>query len=84
MDNTRCVANFIEVVSQALDVAPESITLETKRKDFSEWDSLGHIKIFLAIEGAFGVHFSMKEIEEIDSLNKIFKRVIENSNVMKT
>ena len=46
------------------DVFDEEITVteETTSADIEEWDSLTHITLISAIEEAFGMHFSMKEV----------------------
>ena len=46
------------------DVFDEDVTVtaETTSEDIEDWDSLSHITLISAIEEAFGMHFSMKEV----------------------
>ena len=46
------------------DVFDEEITVTetTSSADIEDWDSLSHITLISAIEDAFGMHFSMKEV----------------------
>ena len=49
----------------------ESINDETSPRNTRSWDSLKHLEVVLAVEGAFSVQFSMPEIVGLDSLGKI-------------
>lgn len=46
------------------DVFDEEITVtaDTSSANIEDWDSLSHITLISAIEDAFGMHFSMKEV----------------------
>jgi acyl carrier protein len=63
-----------EIVSLTLGrpVAPgEPLT----RDDEPKWDSLKHIEIIFAVEGAFGVAFSPEEIGEVRSVADLVAKV---------
>jgi len=49
----------------------EDSFVKLKVNDISEWDSMGNINFILTIEEAFGTKFSLEEIEEINSIEKI-------------
>ena len=49
----------------------ESISDETSPVNTSAWDSLKHLELVLAIEGAYSVKFSMPEISSLRSLGQI-------------
>tara|TARA_B100000768_G_C10989446_1_gene253315 strand:+ start:208 stop:435 length:228 start_codon:yes stop_codon:yes gene_type:complete len=42
-----------EVIAKALDVASANITIDTLSSDIPDWDSLGHLTIFMELESAF-------------------------------
>ena len=46
------------------DVFDEEITVtaDTSSADIEDWDSLSHITLISAVEDAFGMKFSMKEV----------------------
>ncbi len=39
-----------------------TVTADTTSADIEDWDSLSHITLISAIEEAFGMRFSMKEV----------------------
>lgn len=39
-----------------------AVTADTTSADIEDWDSLSHITLISAIEEAFGMRFSMKEV----------------------
>ncbi len=56
------------VMARVFQVAPEDITSGTSRETLSNWDSLKHMTLILALEEEFGVEFSDKEIVDLKSL----------------
>lgn len=42
-----------------------------------DWESLKHIELIMAIEEQFGITFNPEEIPELDSFDKILKKVEE-------
>jgi acyl carrier protein len=44
------------------------LTLETKRTDIPEWDSLQHVALVETIENTFNIHLSMDEMIEMQSV----------------
>jgi acyl carrier protein len=63
-----------QIVSDVLDVDPQ-ITDAFSRDDESGWDSMAHLRLITAVEHAFGIKFTMKEIEEIRSYGDLRDRV---------
>ncbi|MGE0697478.1 MAG: acyl carrier protein [Hyphomicrobiaceae bacterium] len=47
------------------------IDLETSRQDVKRWDSLQHVALVVALEGAFGISLSMDEMAEMNSVRDI-------------
>jgi acyl carrier protein len=40
-------------------------------KEVAEWDSLGHIRLMVAIEQAFGIKFSTSEISNLANVGEL-------------
>ncbi len=58
----------IAVVTRELDVPSGTITATTKSDDVEEWDSLGHLRVCMALEAEFGIEVELDEIENLDSV----------------
>lgn len=67
-------ARLREILADVLDVDPQ-ITDDFSRDDESGWDSMAHLRLITAIEQAFDLKFTMREIEEIRSYGDLRARV---------
>jgi acyl carrier protein len=64
-----------QILSDILDIDPEKISDDFSRDDESGWDSMAHLRLVTAVEQAFGIKLTMKEIEEIRSYGDLRDRV---------
>lgn len=64
-----------EILSDILDLDPEQIADDFSRDDESGWDSMAHLRLITAVEQAFGIKFTMREIEEIRSYGDFCERI---------
>ncbi len=58
---------IVEILSQVLQVNPETITPESSPDSIPAWDSLRHFELIAALESRFGVKFSIREIQSMDT-----------------
>ncbi|MBF0558391.1 MAG: acyl carrier protein [Nitrospirae bacterium] len=71
-DKRRAVLEgLIEVATDVLRVPEGEISMDLKAGDLPNWDSLGHLRLFMAIEEKFGVKFTAKEILQLLSIEQI-------------
>lgn len=47
------------------------------RDSFPAWDSLGHIRLVTATEEAFGISFTIEEIEAMTSVGRVVDSILE-------
>lgn len=67
----RLNAMFQEVFDdETLQVTPE-----TTANDVEGWDSLSHINLIVAVESAFNVRFSQKELLKFRSVGDLLKNI---------
>jgi acyl carrier protein len=59
------------ILSQVLGVARQRVTLEASPDTMTEWDSLKHMNLVLALEEAFEIRFTDAEIGEIVTVPRI-------------
>jgi acyl carrier protein len=60
-----------DVIAETLEIKPSEVTPETERDGHPTWDSFNHLRLMTAIEEAFGVQFSMDEIEGIETMGQL-------------
>ena len=65
------------VMAGVLDVETGEIVDSFRRNDASAWDSMNHLRLISALEEAFGIRFTMKEVGEIESFGDLRRRVAE-------
>ena len=59
----------------------ESISEETSPRNTKSWDSLKHLELVMAIEGAYSVQFTMPEITSLNSLGCV-RRLLHAKGVL--
>jgi acyl carrier protein len=62
---------FLEVFDNETFELADDLSNET----LESWDSLGHIRLVMATEDAFGVSFTIDEIEELTSVRRFIDRI---------
>ena len=77
MERNEIYEELNEIFMDVLDLDEVELTDETSADDIDEWDSLSHIQLIVAIEKAFKIKFTSKEImswknvgEMVDSIMK--------------
>ncbi|MEN6350421.1 MAG: acyl carrier protein [Syntrophomonas sp.] len=59
------------IMSQILGIEPDMIVDDTSPKNISEWDSLKHMELIMALEEEFQIEFSDEKIDQITSYKAI-------------
>lgn len=67
----------LQVVSQVMNVADNSLNGDSSPDTISEWDSLKHINLVLSLEEEFGVQFSDEQTLELQNVDLIVLTVSE-------
>jgi acyl carrier protein len=65
-----------EVMAGVLEVEPDAIGPAFGRADAPLWDSLNHLRLVTALEEAFGIRFSMREVAELERFESIRQAVV--------
>ncbi|HEY5536921.1 MAG TPA: acyl carrier protein [Ignavibacteria bacterium] len=73
MNEKELQKSIIDIMSDTFNVKKEKISLSASKSNLDEWDSLAHLKLFLALQESFRVNFSTDEIDSGNSLEKIYK-----------
>jgi len=65
------------VAARVFSVPAAEVTDALKAGDIPQWDSMGHLNLFLAIESDLGVKFSPAEILGLASIRQIAQKAAE-------
>ena len=77
MERTEVYAKLKEIFTDVLDLeeCPE-LTDNTQADDIGEWDSLSHIQLVVAIQKAFHVKFTAREIMKWNNLGEMVDSIL--------
>ena len=64
-----------EIISANLAVPGASVRRDSKASDFPAWDSVNHLLLVMEIERRLGLKFTMDEIADLVSVDKIISAV---------
>jgi len=78
MSSSEVDRQIREVMSGVFDVDPEAVGNGFRRDDSTAWDSMNHLRLVSALEEAFGIRFTMKEVGEMESFDHVRQRIAEH------
>ena len=67
-----------KIMSDIFDVKQHDITDESSMENIEKWDSLGHLKLIMAIEKEFGFSIDTVDMVEVTSFTKIILYLKDN------
>ena len=62
MNNDNILAQVRQCVATVFNVDVKTVTPESTYETLPGWDSLGHLRLIMAVEEAFAVRFATDEI----------------------
>lgn len=71
MERNDILARVQEVFRHELELDDLVLTDETTADDVEEWDSLSHVQLVVALEKAFNIKFSSREILSWDNVGDL-------------
>jgi len=77
MDTAAYYEKLTQVFQHVFDDDSIVVTPELTAKDVDEWDSLGHMRLILAVEEAFRTKFSAAEVGRLKNVGE-FVALIES------
>jgi len=73
------INDFLQLIDNTLGVN-EKLTLNTKRTDIEEWDSVGQISILSMLKIFFGVTLGMEELATLETIQDIVN-ILKSRNI---
>ena len=64
-------SRLVAAVASVFGLSDDEVKPESSQENIADWDSVGHLKLILAIEDACGVQFSTAQIPELTSVGAI-------------
>lgn len=71
MERNDILKRVEEIFREELELDDLVLTDETTADDVEEWDSLSHVQLVVAMEKAFGIKFSSREILSWDNVGDL-------------
>jgi len=71
MDRNDIMSRVQEVFRDELELDDLVLTNETTADDVEEWDSLSHVQLVVALEKAFNIKFTSREILSWDNVGDL-------------
>ena len=66
---------IINTMAATFAVEASSLSTATRQHELPAWDSLGQLRLIMQLESEFGVSFSIDEIPELNSVERIATRL---------
>ena len=79
MDKQKITERLTEVFRDVFDDEELVITDETTADDIEDWDSLEHISLISAVEEAFKMRFTMKEVSGMKNVGEMISILCERA-----
>lgn len=79
MDKQKITERLTEVFRDVFDDEDLVITDETTADDIEDWDSLEHISLISAVEKAFKMRFTMKEVSGMKNVGEMISILCERA-----
>ena len=77
MKNTAIYEKLTTIFRATLENNSLTLSPELTAKDVYEWDSLGHIRLIVATEKAFGVKFKTSQINGFENVGQLVDLIAE-------
>jgi acyl carrier protein len=73
---------FNELLCVLKTVFPNTPHFDEKmeKKDIPDWDSINHLNLIIELEDAFNITFSVDEIQDMNSFEKILQLINQKNN----
>ena len=75
MEQTEILAKVQDIFRDVLDNDDIVLTPQTTADDVEDWDSLSHIQLIVAIEKAFKIKFTSKEILSWSNVSEMMESI---------
>ena len=75
MERNDILKRVEEIFRDELEIDDLELSYETTADDVEGWDSLSHVQLVAAMEEAFGIEFSSREILSWDNIGDLIDSI---------
>ncbi len=79
MQTEQIVSKLNEVFADVFDDQSIVLTRNTTAAQVPGWDSLQHINLMLAVEDAFGLKFTMAEVQAMQNVGELIDAIAQRA-----
>lgn len=76
MERQTIFETLAQIIRDVLKDDTVELTQQTVFADLENWDSMAHFMVITGAEKAFGIRFSLMELNQLDSVNAIIDSVV--------
>ena len=76
--------SLYEVIAEAFSISMNQVHSELSYQSITQWDSMGHIKLMLALEKNFDVKIDQDKVLDLTSVDNIFNFVFKRQTLQTT
>jgi acyl carrier protein len=80
MERNDILSRVQEIFRDELELDNLVLTDETTADDVEEWDSLSHVQLVVALEKAFNIKFTSREILSWDNVGDLIECICKKIN----
>lgn len=77
MQREQIVSRMVSLMEDAFDEEELKYSDALTADDIEEWDSLSNVRFVVSVERAFGVRFSVAEIEGFKNVGELVDKIVE-------
>ncbi|MGF7169309.1 acyl carrier protein [Sphingobium xanthum] len=77
MDREQVISRLVELMEDAFDEDDIAYSDDLTADDIEEWDSLSNVRFIVSVEQAFGVRFTVGEIEGFANVGELVAKILE-------
>lgn len=66
---------LIDTIAESLDIDPSTLTIDSSNETVEQWDSLGHLRLLMAVEDKFDIQFKTSDFATLTSIKIILDKL---------
>ena len=80
MDKQQIHIRLTQIFHDIFDNDTLEISETTTAADVEEWDSLNHVNLIVAVEKAFKIKFSTREVKGMQNVGEFIQSILEKTS----